>query len=315
MQMHRIRNISKVFQLLVAAAILLSSAPAWATEELRQPRRGDEVLLDAHTRFEAKLEKNSFGFPLFLESSEKDNRVHVDVYGILDHSFISVLTMLKVPANWCDIVSLHPNVKVCTYREQPGAWLLTFYVGRKTYQPPEKARKVIYHYRTVEQQPGYLDVLLNADEGPYGTKDHRMRFEAVPLEGGKKTFVHVSYAYSGSASLRLAETLYFATLGWGKMGFTVTGTDGKGNPVYVGGSRAALERNAVRYYFAIQSFMDALHSTEENRFSMRLGAWYDFTDKHRKQLYEMEKKDYLATKTMERKDQIILQQLIGTGHP
>lgn len=306
-QMHKIRNRPKFFLFMVATAIFFSAGPASAAEELR---RGDEILLDTYYRLEAKLEKTIFGFPLFLESFESADRVHVDIYGIFDHSFISVLNVLKVPANWCDIVTLDPNVKVCTYREQPGSWLLTLYIGRQTYQPPEDTRQVIYHYRNVEQGPGYLGILLDADEGPFGTRDHRMRFEAMPIGGGR-TFVHVSYAYSDSVALRLAEKLYFATLGRAKVGFTVIGTDRNGNPVYIGGRRGALERSVVRSHFAIQSFMETVSYPEESRFSMRTINWYDLTSRYRKRLFEMEKKDYLRLKTKEHKDQMMLQLRIG----
>ena len=54
-------------------------------------------------------------------------------------------------------------------------------------------------------------------------------------------------------ALHLAEKAYFATLGRGKVGFTVTGTDQNGKALYIGGPRGAIERNAVRYYFAIQT--------------------------------------------------------------
>ncbi|MDP3142477.1 MAG: hypothetical protein Q8N14_00810, partial [Candidatus Omnitrophota bacterium] len=177
---------------------------------------------------------------------------------------------------------------------------------------PEDARQVIYRYRNVVQQQEYLDILLNADEGPFGTKDHRMRFEALPLDEGR-TFVHFSYAYSDSVALRLAEKGYFATLGLGKVGFTVTGTDRKGKPVYIGGPRGAVERNAVRYYFAIQSFMNTLRYPEKSRFSIRITEWYNLTSRYRKQLFDLNKKDYLAFKTKEHKNQVILQQSIGTG--
>jgi hypothetical protein len=217
-----------------------------------------------------------------------------------------------VPANWCDIASLHPNVKACTYRELPGAWRLTFYTGRKFYQSPEDTYLFTYDYRNVEQRRGYLDIILNADEGPFGTKDHRMRFEALPLDEGR-TFVHVSYAHSYGFSFRLAENIYFATFGRGKVGFTVNGTDSNGAPVYIGGPRGAVERNAVRYYFAIQSFMDTLRYPEESRFSMRAGRWYDLTSRYRKQLFEMERKDYLEFKTAERKNQEMLQQRAVRG--
>jgi hypothetical protein len=308
-QMQKIINLPKLLLFMVVVQILFSAGPASAFEK---PRQGEDILRDTYLRNVAKLETNSFGLPLILESFERDNRVHVDVYGIFNYPFRSIVGVLKVPANWCDIVSLHPNVKACTYRNQPGAWLLTFYIGRNVYQSPENTRQVIYRYRNVDQKQAYLDIVLSADAGPFGTKDHRMRFEAIPLDGGR-TFVHVSYEYSDSAALRLAGKVYFATLGWGKVGFTVTGTDGNGNPVYIAGPRGAIERNAVRYYLAIQSFMNTLSYPEESRFSMRTVKWFDLASLYRKQLFDLDKKDYLTSKTKEHMNQVILQRSIGTG--
>ena len=304
-----IRNQGGVFLFLLAVALLFSAGGAAAAEK---PGQGSDILRDTYRRNMGRLEQNSFGFPLLLESFERDDRVQVDVYGVFDYPFGSVANVLKVPANWCDIVSLHPNVKACTYRELPGGWLLIFHIGRKGYQPPEDTRQVLYQYRKVVQQPEYLDITLSAEAGPFGTDDHRMRFEALPLEGGR-TFVHVSYAYSDSVALRLAEKVYFATLGRSKVGFTQTGTAKNGNPVYIGGPRGAIERNAVRYYFAIQSFMNTLRYPEERRFSMRINEWYDLTNRYRRQLFELEKEEYLAFKTMEQKNQVILQGRLGTG--
>ena len=310
-QMHKLRNLLKFFLFIVVTAIVFPAVFAIAADN---PLKGEDILLDTYHRNTAKFERNNFGFPLFLESFERGDRVHVDVYGIFDYPFSIVVNVLKVPANWCDIVSLHPNVKACTFKELPGTWRLTFYMGRKVYQHPADTRQVIYSYRKVDQRQGYLDIILDADEGPYGTKDHRMRFEAVPLDG-RRTFVHVSYEYNGSVALRLAEKVYFSTLGLGKVGFTVTGTDREGNPVYIGGARGAVERNAVRYYFAIQSVMNTLRYPEKSRFSMRISEWYDLTSRYRKQLYELDKNDYLAFKTKEHINQITLQLSIGTGLP
>ena len=299
----------RIFLCLFALVILVAAGSAFAVE---QPRQGEELLRDIYHANLAELARNSFGLPLVLESFAQDEQVHVDVYGILAYPLSSVISALTVPANWCDIVSLHPNVKACTYRELTGAWLLTFYIGRKVYQPPEDTRHVIYHYRKVDQQQRYLDIILSADAGPFGTKDHWMRFEALPVDGAR-TFVHVSYSYKDSVALRLAAEVYFATLGRGKVGFTVTGTDGNSKPVYIGGPRGAIERNAVRYYFAIQSFMNTLHYPEESRFRMRTIKWYDFTSRYRQQLYDLDKKDYLTYKTKEHMNQVLLQQSIGTG--
>lgn len=295
---------------LVAALMLCSAASAPAAEKLR---KGEVVLLDTYHRNLARLEKNSFGIPLYVESFERDDKVHVDVYGIFYHSFSSISAALKEPSNWCDIVSLHPNVKACSYHELAGSWLLNFYLGRKTYQPPDDIVPVITRFRNVEHS-GYLENMLSADEGPYGTRAHKMRFEAMPLEGGR-TFVHVSYAYSDSAALRLVTKIYFATLGRGKVGFTVTGTDNTGRPEYIGGPRGALERSAVRYYFAIQSFMNTLRYPEEGRFSRRLGEWHDLTSRYRKQLLDLDKQDYVALKTREHKNQVALQRQAGVKHP
>ena len=308
-QMHKLINLLKFFLFIVVAAIVFPAGFAIAADN---PLKGEDILLDTYHRNTAKFERNNFGFPLFLESFERDDRVHVDVYGIFDYPFSSVVNVLRVPANWCDIVSLHPNVKACTFKELPGTWRLTFYMGRKVYQHPADTRQVLYRYRNVDQRQGYLDIILDADEGPFGTKDHRMRFEALPLDGGR-TFVRVSYEYNGSVALRLAEKVYFATLGLGKVGFTVTGTDINGNPVYIGGARGAVERNAVRYYFAIQSVMNTLRYPEKSRFSMRISEWYDLTSRYRKQLFDLDKNDYLAFKTKEHKNQVTLQLSIGTG--
>lgn len=307
----RFNKTTQCVLLAVAVAIVFSAGFASAVE---RPRQGEELLRSAYHKNQATLEKNSFGFPLFLESFERDDRVHVNVYGIFEFPFSNVVDMLKVPANWCDIVFLHPNVKACTYRELPDSWQLTFYLGRKVYQRPEDSRQVTYHYRTLDQRPGYLDLVLSADEGPFGTKDHGLRFEALPLDGGR-TFVHVSYAYSDSVALRLAGKVYFTTLGYNKVGFTVIGTDKNGQPVYIGGPRGAVERNAVRYYLAIQAFMNTLGYAEENRFSRRISEWYDLTSRYPKQLKELDKGNYLTLKATEHKNQVILQRGVGTGLP
>jgi hypothetical protein len=305
------KRLLRSFLLPVAALLLLSAVSAYSAETRRQ---GADNMQDTYRRSRAKLESNSFGLPLFLESYERDDRVHVDVYGIFNYPFSSVSGVLMIPANWCDIVSLHPNVKACIYQEQPGTELLTFYIGTKMYQPPEDSRQVIYHYRSVARQKGYLDVSLAADEGPFGTENHVMRFEALPIEGGK-TFVHVSYEYSDSVALRLAARVYFATIGRDKVGFTETGTDSSGKTTYIGGPRGSIERNAVRYYFAIQSVMNSQRYAAGSRFGISINDWYDLTSRYKKQLFDLEKKDYLSFKTSEHANQITLQHRAGAGSP
>jgi hypothetical protein len=302
-QIHKNRHLLHFFLPLL---VLLYASGALPAEKHRQ---GEDVLLDAYHTHRAKLDKNDLGFPLYLESSEQSGKLHVDVYGIFDHSFSTIASMLRVQGNWCDIASLHPNVKACTHMVFPNESRLTFYIGRKVRQSPEDAHQSVYHYRNVEERQGYLNIVLSANEGPFSTKDHRMRFEAIPLDEGR-TFVHVSYTYRAGFPAHLAGKIYFATLGRGRAGFTVTGINGSGNPIYIGGQRGAIERNVVRYYLAIQSFMDTLHLPEESRLTMRLSKWYEYTSRFKKQLFDMEKKDYVEGKTEEYRNQMVLQQRV-----
>jgi hypothetical protein len=46
---------------------------------------------------------------------------------------------------------------------------------------------------------------------------------------------------------------------------------------------------------------------------MRTSEWYDLTNRYRKQLFEMDKKDYLTFKTKEHMNQLTLQRWISTG--
>ena len=105
---------------------------------------------------------------------------------------------------------------------------------------------------------------------------------------------------------------YLATLGRGKVGFSITGRDQAGQPVYIEGVRGIVERNAVRYYLAIQSYLDTLMIDREQRHEARLNKWFELTEQHHRQLYEMDKQDYLGAKRQEYLDQRRLQKAIPT---
>jgi hypothetical protein len=58
--------------------------------------------------------------------------------------------------------------------------------------------------------------------------------------------------------------------------------------------------------------MDTLHYPEERRFIMRISEWHNLTTRFRKQLFDLNKNEYLTFKTAEHKNQEALQRLIGT---
>jgi len=290
--------------MLLCAVILACSSAGQAAPATG----GERELLSKYPAIKANLEKNQFGAPIYLQSTEADGSLRVDMYGIFNHPFVAVSEALSSPANWCDITFLHINNKACTYKTTDFS-LLTLYSGRKHYQRPSDAYPLKLKYRIVSQQSRYLDVLLDADEGPFRTKNHRITLQAAPLDA-TRTFVHFSFSYAHGSMTRAAINGYFATVGQGKVGFSVVPGKG-GRFVYVDGVRGAVERNTVRYYLALQSYLDTLRYPEPQRFERRINRWYDLTAKYPRQLKELEKGEYLSNKRQERKNQIALQKKEG----
>jgi len=300
--MHTKYTLSSVLCVMFSTC-LLWCGPAYPAQSLPT---GNGGLLERYHEIEAELMSGEFGIPIYLESLAEQHSLRGDVYGIIRHPFETVRDMLVVPATWCDIAPLHLNIKACIWRQLKNRYLLTFFTGRKWYQPPEDAYQLDLEYRVIAQQPNYLRISLTADNGPMSTQDYRIELEAMPADE-RGTILHFSYAYRYGFSGWMAMKAYFATLGRGKVGFTMVNTDGQGNPVYVGSIRGMIERNVVRYYRAIQAYLDTHEFPQHERFTQRISQWYDLTDLHRKQLYEMNKEEYLECKRREHENQLILQ--------
>ena len=186
-------------------------------------------------------------------------------------------------------------MKSCTYRAAKDRTVLTFYSGRKVYQRPEDTTVLRYVFRVAAAGEDYFRVVLTADEGPLDTRDYALELEAMPLGAGG-TFIHLGYAYRYGLGTRVALASYFATLGSGKVGFSVVGADADGNPIYVDGVEGLIERNSVRYQLAIQAYLDTLEVPEGQRFERRIERWFDLTERYRPQLFELQEEEYLRNK-------------------
>ncbi|WP_126453612.1 hypothetical protein [Sulfuriflexus mobilis] len=275
---------------------------------------GADKLLKKYEQIETTLQDNVFGLPVHVESNGDNGTMRGDVFGIIPHAFSTVRDALGTPANWCEMVPRHLNVKACTYRHLDGECRLTLYSGRKFYEKADDVYLLDYRYQLGAKQKDYFYITLNAEEGPLDTGNYLITAEAIPL-GESSTFIHFSYSYDHGFITGLAMTGYFATLASDKIGFTVVDKHDDGEPVYVDGVRGVIERNAIRYYFVIQSFLDTLSTPERGRFEARLNNWFDLTERYHAQLYEMDKKDYLKYKRNERQDQIRMQLAINqTSH-
>ena len=266
-------------------------------------------LNETYEEIEDDLLENNYNIPIYLQSEATKNALRGDVYGIIYHTHKTVSENLASLSSWCEIMPLHLNIKACTYQYINDKCKLIFYSGRKFYEKADDVYHLDYEFKVPALNKNYFNASLNSKKGPLDTTDYLITVEAIPLTDNS-TFFHLAYEYKYGFWTRLAMSTYFSTLGHKKVGFTSKGKDKKGNPLYVKGIRGVIERNSMRYYFAIQSYLDTQKDPIEIRFKQRISNWFDLTEKHHKQLYEMDKKDYLKYKNRERQDQVRLQKSI-----
>jgi hypothetical protein len=276
-------------------ALALGLTIALAVPALAQ----DAAALKArHAALTDQLASNPFQRPLVLESVEASGELKGDVYAVLNHPFASVAQSLRSADQWCDVLILHLNVKHCR-ASKASPPILSVSLGRKFDQPLEEAYKADFVYKVAAADADYLNVQMSAASGPLGTRNYRIGLEAVPLDA-QRSFIHMSYAYGYGTAARLAMSAYLGTIGSDKVGFSITGRGADGNPVYMGGVRGVVERNTMRYFLAIESYLGAPAPAQLDK---RLADWFDATERHARQLHEMDKAQYLEMKKKEVKRQ------------
>ncbi len=259
-----------------------------------------------YTELGKQLRTNQFQRALYLDSVESSHDLKGDIYAAVDYPFAAVNLALNDPAHWCDVLILHVNNKYCHASSDKAGTVLSVNIGKKYDQPLADSHRVEFKYRGVITTPDYFAVELNAENGPLSTHDYRIWIEATPVQNGR-TFVHFTYAYGFGLTGQLAMQGYLATIGRDKVGFTVTGKQPNGQPAYIQGVRGVVERNAMRYYLAIDAYLAALATPPRNQLEKRLQHWYDSTDQYARQLHEVERDEYLAMKRKEYQRQQVAQ--------
>ncbi|MEO8311265.1 MAG: hypothetical protein ABI520_08855 [Caldimonas sp.] len=277
-------------------ALLAALVPALA------PAQDAATLRARHAAMQDKFANNQFGRPLVLESVQSSGDLKGDVYAVVDYPFATAQKALQSPDNWCDILILHLNVKRC--RVGGGTpKVLNLSVGRKFDQPIEDAYQLDFSYRVVSTTADYLQVQLNADEGPLSTKNYRIQVELVPVDA-KRSVIHMSYAYGYGFAARVAMQTYLSTLGSQKVGFTVVERKADGKPVFQSGVLGLLERNTMRYYLAIDAYLSAYGLPASEQPEKRIREWYASTERYAEQLHEMDQNEYLEMKRKEMRRQL-----------
>jgi hypothetical protein len=232
-----------------------------------------------HAEVRDQMRNNNFGRQLHIDSAESQNSLQGDVYAVLDHPFEKVKEALQDPSAWCDIMLLPFNTRGC----QASGNRLAVRIGRKPDQPVDQAYRLDFSFQSVAASSDFLETRLNAAQGPVGTRDYRISAEAVPLDGGK-TFMHMRYSYGFGGAGRFAMQAYLSTAGASKVGFTTNGV------------RGAVERNAMRYYLAIDAYLDTMDVPAAQRVDKRINQWFAATERYPKQLHEMDRSTYVSLK-------------------
>ena len=268
--------------------------------------------VDIEQRYSEFVDRDSSAaqpLPFQILTDESDGLIRSSVrVELTDVLFDEVSRALSSPADWCELVPLHLNVKACTYDLSGPRPNLRFYIGRKYFQDPEDAQLLSLEF-SADIQPKLLTVMLEADEGPYGTSDYRFHLHAIPTDDG--VFLELAL----SSRLGLASSVldvYFVTLARNKIGFSKVADSDNGYQ-YVAGTQGANERNVVRYLLALRVYFQTLDVPKGDRFRVRAQQWYDATEEFHEQLHEVDRADYLRAKEKEWQRQQALQRLLEQG--
>ena len=299
-----VSRISQVLRMALVALALLSLFPCpGADGQSSPPAEAAQAANAGRAQILAALE---------IRSANSPQQIWAEVSGHLPFPFEEISDALADPASWCEFLALHLNTKACAHGSADGIPLLVLYSGRKHYEAPEDAYRLDYQFTAKRESGGALRVTMQAEQGPLGTRDHRIEVEASPQPEG--TAVHVRCSYAPSTFSRASTALYLATLGRGKEGFTQTVDPASGDKEPVGGVRGIIERNAVRYYLALDAFLQTRHVPLEQNLEATLRIWFDLAAQH-PQLEEIEREEYLNSKGRERQNQIRLQRRIEIAGP
>ena len=292
----------------MAALLFLGAGPVHGNDGAPD-KRPAAALRAGYVALRDDPRHNPFQRPLYMKSSEDTFGVNGEIYALVDHPFATAGAQLGEPSPWCEILILHLNTKYCRPSSDGRGTVLKVSIGKKHDQPMNEAHRVNFDYRVIARTATYLQVRLDAAEGPLGTRDYLIVLEATPAEGGR-TLIRLSYSYAYGMAGRLAMQAYLGTVGRNKVGFTVLGKGSDGEPLYIGGMRGVVERNTMRYYLAIEAFLGTLAVPAHARLERSLRDWFEASERHALQLHEIELGEYLL---MKRKEHSRQQADIGPG--
>lgn len=226
------------------------------------------------------------------------------VWSVAPAPFEVLARELRRPETWCDVVTLHLNVKACVHDERGGEQRLTLFIGYSAFQSPEQAHPLETRLE-VDRQPDRLRATLSADRGPFGTSDHRLELVATPLDADR-TALSFRFSQRFSWWARSAMRVFLATWSRHRVGFTQT-RPGE----WIGGFEGLMERNVVRYHLAIQAYLEHPSDGSAASREARWARWYELTERYPRQLHVLSREDYLDAMRREYAERMRMQSRVG----
>ncbi len=276
--------------LLVAAAVVGHSGMALAVTDAAA------ILRDKQAELALQLRANPLGRPLVLTSTQQADQLRSEIHAVLPYSLAQIKSALEKPENWCDMLMLNIKTIGCVLVTQAAGTKLRLHIGRTGAEDLANSIPIDFAYQVHVAGEHYLDMGLEAKSGPSGTRDYQFRIEAIDLPDGHSV-VHLTYAYAFNAMARFAMQTYLATLGQNKVGFTREAEAVAGRDGFIGGLRGLVERNAMRYFLAIDAYLQAQGAgTPAALRERRLQHWFDGAERFARQLHEVDRATYLAMK-------------------
>ena len=187
-------------------------------------------------------------------------RTQGQIHAVIEQPYRVVAPALARPEGWCQILTLQVNIKRCSVdQSRPGAGRVHHpQAARRDRQRAPRRLPLRAHDQERRLPPCRAERPHRTD----GTRDYQIVLEAAPLDS-RRTFMHMSYAYTLGAVARMAMKSYLAGAGRDKRGFSVDG-----------GERGVVERSAMRYYLAVEAYLESLGAPTKQGLEARLRNWY-----------------------------------------
>ena len=137
-----------------------------------------------------RLAQSPFQRELALDSTEASERLSGDIYATLDAPLANLELVNRSPLRWCEILLLLSNTKSCVVGRQDEAPSLQMRMGTKGPQALATTTPMNFKFETSAPQATVLETHLSSNSGPMGTKDGKLRVQAIAV-GPNKSFIHL----------------------------------------------------------------------------------------------------------------------------